>query len=201
MYLSGNPLSEHRYLAELMRLKKANQIAELAETGKLRDGDNVGILCSLKEKKLHVTKKGDKMCFLTVEDETGEMDAVVFPDLFSISASRLRDEETLIINGRISLKDESVSIICGSIFSEDEFIKLTEKMKLCIKTTAPQASVPKELLKLCREFSGYTEVCFYLTDMRKFISPKEKLSLRICRELYEKLSEIYMPEQIGLIRQ
>ena len=140
------------------------------------------------------------MCFINCADETGEIEAVVFPDLFSISSSRLNNDNVLIVNGKISVKDESVTIICGSIFEENEFEKMTEQMSLCIKTDSASLASSEKLTEIYREFSGYTELCFYLTDRKKFVSPKTKFSFKVCRSLYLKLQSLYSPEKIGLIK-
>ncbi|MCD7810984.1 MAG: DNA polymerase III subunit alpha [Ruminococcus sp.] len=201
MYLSDSPLSEHSYLAELMKAKKIGDISALTERKILRDGDRVSVLCIMQGKKLHTTKKGDKMCFITVSDESGELEAVVFPDLFSVCASRLYEDNMLIINGKISIKDDSTALICGSIFEESEFEKMTDHMRLCIKTDSANIAVPAELTRLCSRYDGPTEICFYLTDAKKMISPKKRLSLKISRSLYDELLKLYPPDKIGLIRQ
>ena len=200
MYLSGDPLEEYSYLARLMRTKKICDIQSYAQEEKLRDGDSVTVLCSLQEKKMHVTKKGGKMCFLTVSDGTGELDGVVFPDLLAISASRLKEESELLINGKISMKDDAVSLICGSIFEAEEFPRMTERMQLCIKTTAEKACIPKELIRLCREYSGRTGICFYLTDLKKYVQPREKMSIEINSSSTDRIFEIFPPESVGLVK-
>jgi len=200
MYLSGNPLLVHRYLVQLMRLKKIGRILELTENKNMHDGENVSVICTIQGKKMHKTKKGDKMCFLTVSDETGELDAIVFPDLFSVSSRRLTEDNVLLINGKISIKDDSVSIICGSIFEESEFEKMTERMKLCIKTTSGSIFVDPQLYTLCSEFKGFTEIVYYLTDVKKFVSPKSKMTLKICAESADRLLKIFPADKIGLIK-
>lgn len=200
MYLSGNPISEYDHLSEIMHLKKIREIIELTEKKQLRDGDNASFICTLQDKKLHNTKKGDRMCFITGADDSGEIEAVVFPDLFAVSSARLSCDSTLIINGKISVKDDSVTVICGSIFNENEFEKMTDHMKLCVKTDSHNIFVPPELSDLCGRFSGYTEICFYLTDLKKFVLPKNRLSLKICRDSCNELSKIYTPDKIGLIK-
>lgn len=197
MYLSGNPLSEHGCLRKLMRMKC---IRDISGDNMLQDGENVSLMCILQSKKLHTTKKGDKMCFITVMDETGELEAVVFPDLYAVSASRLGEDNVLIINGKISVKDDSVMIICGSIFEEEDFDKMTGNFRLCIKTDSRSAKIPDELLEICRENPGNTGICFYFTDLRKFVVPKNKIQLKICEESYNRLLTVYPPQQLGLIR-
>ncbi len=200
MYLTGSPLSGHQKLAKLLHLKKIRQIQEMAESGLLRDGDSVGFLCLLQEKKLHTTKKGDRMCFLSLSDETGETDAVIFPELFAVSSSGLTEDSILIVNGKISVREENVSVLCGSIFTENDFEKMTGNMRLCIKTDAAHAVVSAELYEICRDYPGYTGICFYLTDLKKLVAPRNKVSLRISSESVDRILKIYSEDKIGLIR-
>ena len=200
MYLSGSPLSEHRYLSELMRLKSIRDILSMTEKSELKDGDSVSVMCILQDIKLHNTRKGDKMCFITVSDDSGELEAVVFPDLFVIFGSKLREDSVLLINGKISIKDESVTLVCGSIIDESGFARMTENHKLCIKLTTEELSKTEQLKRLSAVYSGYTEVCFYLTDVRKMVSPKNKLAFGISAEFYSELLKIFGKDRLGLIK-
>ena len=102
------------------------------------------------------------------------------------------------VNGKISKKDDSVSVICGSIAGEDEFSYLTEHMQLCVKT--PSDKVPVEFLeKLSLRYKGNTQVCFFLTDTKKMVRPRNKISLCINSESYNELHENIKSENIGLI--
>ncbi len=195
IYLSGNPLSEYEYISELLKTKKLNVVSS-AET---KDGDSVKLLCLIQSRKNHVTKKGDKMCFLTLSDETGEIDAVVFPELYKACFSSLKEDSIIFVNGKISVKDEIVSVICTSVVNEKNFSNMTSAMKLCIKISSSELSSNHGLMDICRKFSGSTPVVFYLTDMKKMVSPKQKISLDIGSGSYSELKEIYSASAIGLI--
>ncbi|MCR4863463.1 MAG: DNA polymerase III subunit alpha [Ruminococcus sp.] len=197
MYISGSPLTEFRYLSELLHVRN---IGSLTVENGVADGQKVRLLCTIQEKKLHKTKNGDKMCFLTLADDTGEADAVVFPDLFAVYGAQLVQDAVFVINGRISVKDESISVVCTSAVPEAEFVSQAAMMKLCIKTTSDKASVTPELAELCRKYSGTTQVCFYLADLKKTVSPKSRLSLAVTPESFDELSCIFTTKQIGLIR-
>lgn len=194
IYLSGNPLSEYGYLAELLHVKKASAVIG----GAFRDGDEVSLMCILQEKKLHVTKSGSKMCFITLADETGELEAVVFPDLFALSGSRLSDENILYIKGRVSLKDESVTVVCGSIAAEQEFAHMTDNRRLCIKTDSKSVPIG-QIAEICREFAGNTQVCFYFEDVKKTVRPKEPLSIVVNERSCRALTAVVPREKLGLI--
>lgn len=200
MYLSGNPLSEYQYIYELMHLGAVREIFEKTENKQLRDGDTVKLMCTMQSRKLHQTKKGDKMCFATVADESGEIECVVFPDLFAVSGSKLREDNVLLVSGKISVKDENITIVCGSIIDENEFQQLIGNMKLCIKTTSDRVGISEELKRICTENPGQTELCFYLTDLKKTVSPRNSVKIKINHDVYNQLKKIFSSAQIGLIR-
>ena len=194
IYLTGEPLGDYEYLGRLMRVRNLGELSY----ENTNDEQEVKLLCVIGEKKLYDTKKGSKMAFLTLEDKTGEIDAVVFPDLFLLTASKLNTDAIVMVNGKISKKDDSISVICGSIAGEDEFSYLTEHMQLCVKT--PSDKVPVEFLeRLSQRYKGNTQVCFFLTDTKKMVRPRNKISLCINSESYNELLETLKSENIGLI--
>ena len=197
MYLSGNPLSEYKWIAQLLHTASIGDIT--GETASVTDGPSIKLLCILEGKKLHVTKNNEKMCFIDVSDGTGELECVVFPDLYSVCASQLVHDDILLINGKISVKDDRMTVICGSVFGENQFSSVIGNMKLCIKVPSSQAGASPELVRLCEKYRGDTVVCFYLTDLKKTVIPKNKLSLLINRESAEELGGLYPPSQTGMI--
>lgn len=201
MYLSGNPLSEYAHLTKLMRLGNIGDIQSSAEQKKLKDGDTASFMGIIEDKKLHTTKKGDKMCFLTLGYSGGVMEAVVFPELFASVGARLNSDTIVIIRGKISVKDESVAVICESIVPEQDFASMAEKMKLCIKTVSDRLSeATASVSELSGEFPGATEICYYLTDARKMIAPKIRACVKINAELYERAIALFGAENTGLIK-
>jgi DNA polymerase-3 subunit alpha len=139
------------------------------------------------------------MCFLTLADDTGEIDALVFPDLYSAAASILNEDSIVLAGGEISVKDDRLSVICGSLTDEASFSRIIGNMKLCIKTTAKNASVPPELVRICEKYSGTTAVCFYLTDLKKTVMPKKQLTLSVTPQSATELMQIFDISQVGLI--
>ena len=195
MYLSGDPVSEYEHLSLLLRTAKTFDIA----CGNYKDGENVRMLCVVQERKLHVTRSGSKMCFLTLSDDTGELEAVVFPDLFSAAGSSLTEGSIHYISGRVSQKDDSYSLICESIVPEDGFAAMVGRMRLCIKVRSDESPMDR-LAGICAKYRGETEVCFYLTDVKKTVSPRQPLTVSITADSFAELAEAFPRENIGLIR-
>ncbi|MCM1474502.1 MAG: OB-fold nucleic acid binding domain-containing protein, partial [Muribaculaceae bacterium] len=158
-------------------------------------------LCIVQNIKNHVTKKGDRMAFLELSDGTGTTDAIIFPELFSRISGLLRQDAILLVTAKISAKDDGFSLICGEISGENDFSGIMENMKLCIKIKSSELENTKSAIRsLCENFSGKTQVVFYLTDLRKMISPKNKLSLEISSRSFEELRKILPESFFGLIK-
>lgn len=196
MYLSGHPLYPYKWLMELAHTQK---IADIVNSSIVKDGMSIKLLCSLESSKLHITKNGDKMCFVTFYDDTGEIEGVIFPDLFMISGVKLVTDAILMVNGKISVKDDRITVICGAVISENEFERQVKNMKLCIKTASSEASISPQLTGICEKYKGDTAVCFYLTDLKKTVMPRAKKSLKVNKESFEELKSLYDISKIGLI--
>lgn len=195
IYLSGNPLWEYSWLGSLLKVRS---IADLTSDEAVKDGLPVKLMGIIQEKKIHTTKKGDNMCFLSISDESGELNVIVFPELYLLTGSRLTEETIVYISGKVSFKDEEMNVICGNIVAEHDFDLMIANMRLCIKVSSD--NVPMErLIKSAERYSGKTEVCFYLTDAKKMVRPKSRISLDMGQEAFKMLSELIAPENMGLI--
>ena len=192
IYLTGNPLSEYDYLPELLRTSEIKNIL------RTNDDIDVKILCMIQNIKSHITKKGDKMCFLELSDGTGNINAIVFPELFSKVSGNLKEGNIILVNGRMSVKDDDISLICTSMTDETFFTQMISQMKLCLKITSSE--LPNNYMpEICKKFSGNTKVVFYLTDVKKMLSPRNRLSVNICRESVAEIRKKYPISSVGLI--
>ncbi len=91
-YLSSHPLETYR---KQLNWYKPLSFAKALEQVKENAGDQEPIVtcCGLlKNRKDIVTKKGDRMCFLQLEDMSGTAELVVFPRTFKAAEQWLDDE-------------------------------------------------------------------------------------------------------------
>ena len=198
MYLTGNPLDEYCHMAALMHTRSINSI--VSEGAEISDGEQVKLLCTVQSVKRHVTKKNYQMCFMTVADESGEIEAVIFPDLYALLSSHLIEDNIMILTGKLSIKDDSVSGVCSSVIAEKEFERYAENMKMCIKISSVETSIVKQLEDICGRYSGCTPVCFYLTDIKKTVMPKKHLNISVTKESFYALTKLFPISEIGLIK-
>ena len=73
------------------------------------------------EAKRITTKKGDTMCFATVEDFTDSVEVTVFPRTFYQNMNLLVPDTPVVVQGRIDMTDESVKIIADSVWALKDY--------------------------------------------------------------------------------
>jgi DNA polymerase III subunit alpha len=103
-YISGHPLAAFQ---EDMR-RYGTATTETLDS--LPDGKEMticGIIAGIKQK---VTKKGDKMAILNLEDLTGTVETIVFPDLYASSVHLLLTDTPLIVAGQLDKSEQGNKI-------------------------------------------------------------------------------------------
>ncbi len=120
LYLSGHPMDEYR---SIVREKKAAPIGPILasfdgeeETGQYRDGQSVtlaGIIASVKTK---TTKNNSLMAYVTLEDDTGAMELLVFSRVLNDAGSYLKANFPVLVTGKLSVRDEKApQLLCDRV--------------------------------------------------------------------------------------
>jgi DNA polymerase-3 subunit alpha len=103
-YISRHPLSHYRE-----EIKRHTDL-DTSVLSKLQNGAEVticGLVSSLKE---IITKKGDRMGFLTLEDMKGFVEVILFPEVFKNALPYLRGGDPLLVKGILDLSEEHIKI-------------------------------------------------------------------------------------------
>ncbi|MEG1429438.1 MAG: DNA polymerase III subunit alpha [Hydrogenoanaerobacterium sp.] len=111
LFLSGHPVSEYK---DVIKTIKAHKILEVA-TGAY-DNVEVEIVAVITSKSLKTTRKGDAMAFITIEDTTGTLEAMIFPKVLEKYSSLLQKGEIAVFGGRISVREEEApKLLCDKV--------------------------------------------------------------------------------------
>lgn len=102
IYVSGHPLGRYQELLDQMTSMPIQRFHEIPGEGK-RDYVVGGLIA---ERKNILTKRGDKMCFATIEDLSGKMECIVFPKVFEENEEILSTTEPVILTGQVNLSEE-----------------------------------------------------------------------------------------------
>lgn len=118
LYVSSHPLDKYeRYLQE-----QTNRMDMLVAE---HDGREVTIGGTIGQLRNFITKKGDKMVFLTIEDKVATMEVIVFPKLFKEVGTLLEIDKIVAVRGRINSKDREGNLGSPKVIA-NEITELTE---------------------------------------------------------------------------
>ncbi len=104
IYVSGHPLDVHTAITKKATLSIA-KIKEERQSGMLVI---LPVLVTIVRTLL--TKSGEKMAFVTVEDTTDSIEAVVFPKLFKTHANTIVTGACMLAKGKVSIRNGEVTL-------------------------------------------------------------------------------------------
>src|SRR5579864_5582088 len=103
-YISGHPLD--KYSARLKELKAV----ELAAMEGRRNGEDVVIGALVSSTRPMRSRKGDRWAILSLQDMTGELEALVFPEAFARLEAVLKSGVPLFLRGRVNVEDAGTRV-------------------------------------------------------------------------------------------
>jgi DNA polymerase-3 subunit alpha len=161
LYVTGHPLEKYEeILRKTVTLFSSmmDSYQDLKDAG-IRDGQQVSIGGLIIEMKTMMTKKGQMMCFLTLEDLYGRIEVVVFPKPYDEYRRYLKLDQPVIVKGRINYNEEAqTSVIAGQIYPIGEPSKIPNKLDVKEETTSFQINKnSKNRKKLVLSFNDLTE--------------------------------------------
>lgn len=122
--LLGLYLTEHPMARALMNVSKRTS-KEIAEIDPHLHKEQVFLFGGyLSDVKIVLTKKkAEKMCFGTLNDQTGKIRFVVFPKLFAQYEKQLVNESVMLIKAKVDVREDEVQLVAENIsIPEEEMI-------------------------------------------------------------------------------
>lgn len=180
MYLSGHPIKKYEALSRKLKCALINDIVD-EDNCKYKDNDKVQLLVLVSAIKKKITKSNSTMAFATVEDNTGSIEAIVFPKTLAEHPSLFTEGNIILLNGKVSMReDEDVKLVCenvsecpdeNAIVYENKSAMKPEKKKangLFLRfdtASSPQIEYCKKFLSI---FDGSTPLFFYFGDTKEY---------------------------------
>jgi DNA polymerase-3 subunit alpha len=150
-YITGHPLDEYRDLMEKYTNVDALSIAEdgVADREVVRIG---GIVRNIKA---IMTKKGDPMAFVDIEDMHGSVEVTVFPELYSSAADVLVTDTPVFVQGQVQKNEKNVKIIADSVVRiADAEASWAASLHVRIDTMAVEEDSLGRLLEVLCKYPG-----------------------------------------------
>ncbi len=104
-YVSNHPLQTLQKSAKLLAPVNLNELEEQ------RENATISAVVMLTSVKPILTKKGDRMAIVQLEDLTGQAEGVIFPKVYERVSQSIVPDARLIIWGKIDQRDEQAQLI------------------------------------------------------------------------------------------
>lgn len=165
-YMSAHPLSSY---------EKKVKLLGVVPIGTIDKQQSISVCGIIKEKKEVITKKGDRMAFVTLEDSTTTASIILFPKLFKEIELYLNSYSVFFVKGAVDAESSSKKIKADTFLPLD--LILHEKKFIKHIVLEEKSTLPKETWQKIKESlpSGSTELRIMFTDNEK------KLQL-LCKE-------------------
>jgi DNA polymerase III subunit alpha len=184
-FVTGHPLD--RWVADMKRFSNADtfSILEMREKSEVKI---CGVSTTLKE---IMTKKGDRMGFIALEDLVGNVEVVIFSDVYARCSEYLKGDDPILVTGTVELGEKGAKVMASDIVLLRDQIELhTRRVNVTIdaKETDPgKLGALKNILAryqgACRTFlhldmENRSRVTIKLSDVYK-VSASEELTVEV----------------------
>jgi len=196
-YITGHPLAR---FAEEMKNYVTHSIDRLMELGTESEVSIGGIISSLEKKK---TKKGQLMAIFKIEDLTGMVEVIVFPNSYENGIGKyLHRDEMVVVKGRTNWREEKPRILASEVipFSLAREL-LIRQITLELSIAGLEEETLRKLKELFMKNQGDCQVNFSLTSSRnKVVKINSKIQVKLSEELLEGIKKLIGSDAIRLSR-
>lgn len=185
VYVSPHPTTEYQ---KAFRLAGAKPIFSVCN-GATNSFVKVGVYIA--EKRKTRTKKGEEMAFFTISDESGEMDAVAFPSVYSRYSAALEKGNIQLLEGKIDVRAGKPQLVIRQVLS-----LFTKALYIKIRPEHMAAGKLFTLKELLRKYHGNTPVFLYYEQEQKMVKLAEEYNAAVTDECIAALKELLGGEHI-----
>lgn len=144
-YVTTHPLSKYEKTLKAYATASTDTLTEFRDQEEVTLG---GVVDGVKE---IVTKRGERMAFLTLQDLSGSCEVVVFPELYKSSSNLARKDATIFIRGKVNSRDDIPKVIAEEIVPLDE---VKQRFTRLISIDLHTAGLDPELLQKLKGILG-----------------------------------------------
>jgi DNA polymerase-3 subunit alpha len=163
-YLSDHPMAG---LTNLIKIWTTCTVDKLISQEPDKRVVVAGLITSLRE---IISKKGSRMAFAQVEDLTGSVELVCFPEAFAKNEMQLKTDQPVLVGGNLKREGDSAKIMVDRVAPIEEVMRKSKHMTFKVDMSM-QAKL-KNLSQLLTRFPGKTGVDLEieLEDLKKTVT-------------------------------
>lgn len=188
-FITGHPLARFR---ETIRRFATCEAATLQERSDKEEVKVCGIVSALKEL---TTKKGDRMAFATLEDLSGLVEMVLFPEVYQACVDLIKGEEPILVSGTLDIGEETCKLMVGEVVSlRDMQERQTKKVHFRLSSPGLDHDLLRGLKQIIRQYPGRCESLIHLvvpSQCEAVVGLPETLNVAATDELMEAADKLF----------
>ena len=148
LFVSSHPLSE---IADQLARKVDMPIRELEHR---REGETVAIGGIVSGVRQTMTKKGDPMAFVQLEDTSGAVEVVVFAKAFTAARGLLDQDRVVIVRGRVDQRGGGETKLVAFEVMPFDAVPVVGIVRIEVDARTAPADAIERLRRICEEYHG-----------------------------------------------
>jgi DNA polymerase-3 subunit alpha len=174
LYISGHPMDQYR---KALRRTKAVAVRQVTgEDSPFRDGETVTVCGIVQSVVTKTTRNSSLMAYVTLEDDTGSLEVLVFPAALARFEELLKEGAALALEGRVSLRDDKpAQLMANTAQPLEEFVRtggvparalgrVSACGKLYLKLPSEDSLEYQKARAIINMFPGQTPTVLYFAD-------------------------------------
>jgi DNA polymerase-3 subunit alpha len=164
-YITGHPLDKYERLLKKITNGTVAALKERAQSGEFRLG---GVVSALR---LRNTKKGDRYGSFNLEDKTGFIEVIVWPEAYKKCADLLGADDPIYVKGKMEVGEDRIQVIANEVTALADAVKnpknavaatVAEKVDLYVREDAVSADELVHLRDMLLDYPGKHTVYLHL---------------------------------------
>jgi DNA polymerase-3 subunit alpha len=200
VYISAHPLA---HVATALKRRVTAYTSALSEEWAGQTATLGGRIASVRR---IMTKKGDTMAAVQLEDMQGSIEVVVFPRVFEATSDRWREDAIVLVTGNVKMREDEPQLVCESIeelaVSEEEI----NRREYLVRVQLARTSNPvmdqvhaEEVLNILRKFPGQDHCELLIRNGRwlaRLVPTSEGFGIHFSPELQQSLEQLLGPNTV-----
>lgn len=189
MYITAHPISQIQPYLTAVGARPTIEVKQMKENTRVQVG---GIIASIK--RISTKKDNKSMAFVTVEDQTGSLEIILFPTTYAKFNQELVENAPILFIGKVNIREGVRSLICDSLRTVD--METAGEISVGVQLRIPDHADSKAIQVLketLRSNPGPTAVTIHIPENDSFKIMKLKQGIT----LSDSVEEVLAPFRIG----
>ncbi|MDH5542275.1 MAG: DNA polymerase III subunit alpha [Nitrospinota bacterium] len=193
-YITGHPLEP--FQKDIKHLA-THFVTDLADTPSKREVRLCGVVSSLRTQ---LTKKKKLMAYVTLEDLTGSISVIIWPELLEKSHSLLESNDPVFLVGQLDAGENETKMIASEIISLKEAkTKFTNTIHLKINMVGLEEKLLEEIRSVAKKHRGKSTLTLHFTfpdKKRVFVNASDKYGVTADDKFLDEIETILGPNSV-----